>query len=177
MAREAKAPAGLTAVARIQTTVGLKGDLKVQLLCSGPERLERLDAVLVGADASAAVPHRFLGVRVQTNGIMVRISDITDRTSAERLRGQFIFVSDEEAEDPEPGAVRVDDLIGFVVVGPDGKERGVVREVYSLPANDIWSVWTGSKEVLVPAVAAWVDRLDRHGRRVVLTATEGLFDE
>ncbi len=176
MKRESKS-AGLTAVARILTTVGLKGDLKVQLLCSGPERLERLTSIEVGPTDGATVSHRFLGVRAQTNGVMVRISDVDDRTTAERLRGQFIFVADADAEEPDEGAVRVDDLIGFAVVDQAGRQRGVIREVYSLPANDIWSVWTGSKEVLVPAVAAWIGKVDREIRRVVLSSTEGLFDE
>jgi 16S rRNA processing protein RimM len=167
----------LTAVARILTTVGLKGDLKVGLLCSGPERLRRLTSVVVGLDAATTVPHRVESVRVQANGIMLRLAGIADRTAAERLRGQFIFVSDTESEEPEAGSVRVDDLIGFSVIDPDGRERGVIREVYTLPANDLWAVWTGSREVLVPAVPAWIERLDRKGRRVILAASEGLFDE
>lgn len=175
--REPNAPAGMTAVARILTTVGLKGDLKVELLCSGPDRLERLADVAVGPDPSSTRTYRFEGVRVQANGIMVQLVEVSDRTTAERLRGQFLFVPDAATEPPEEGSVRVDDLIGFMVVDREGRERGVVREVYAMPANDLWGVWTGTKEVLVPAVAAWVDRLDREGRRVVLASTEGLFDE
>jgi hypothetical protein len=30
--------------------------------------------------------------------------------------------------------------------------------------------------VLIPAVAAWIDRLDRERRLVVLASIEGLFD-
>lgn len=170
-------PAGLTAVARILTTVGLKGDLKVELLCSGPDRLNKLRTVSVGNDPASTTSHQFEGVRVQANGIMVRLSDVADRTTAERLRGQLLFVPDAEAETPEPGAVRVDDFIGFAVVDREGRQRGVIREVYAMSANDLWSVWTGSSEVLVPAVAAWIASVDREGRRVVLAATEGLFDE
>ncbi|MCU0452479.1 MAG: ribosome maturation factor RimM [Bacteroidetes bacterium] len=176
MTREPNVSSGLTAVAKILTTVGLKGDLKVELLCSGPDRLDRLSAVAVGPDPASTVAYRFQGVRVQTNGIMVRLAEIADRTAAERLRGQFIFVPDAEAEPPQEGSVRVDDLIGFTVVDQDGRERGVVREVYAMPVYDLWGVWTGSKEVLIPAVAAWIDRLDRERRLVVLASIEGLFD-
>lgn len=164
-------------MAKILTTVGLKGDLKVELYCSGPDRLKRLDAVSVGPDPASTIAHRFEGVRVQTNGIMVRLSGVVDRTSAERLRGHFIFVGDAEAEDPRPGAVRVDDLIGFTVVDQQGRERGIIGEVFAMPVYDLWSIQTGSKDVLVPAVAAWIASVDRDARRVVLASTEGLFDE
>lgn len=175
--RSSSASTGLTAVAKILTTVGLKGDLKVDLYCSGPERLRRLKTVSVGPDPASTIDLRFEGVRVQTNGIMVRLSGVADRTAAERLRGQFIFVVDAEAEDPGPGAVRVDDLIGFTVVDQQGRDRGVIDEVYAMPAYDLWSIRTGSKGVLVPAVAAWIASVDRKARRVVLASTEGLFDE
>lgn len=175
--RSSSVSMGLTAVAKILTTVGLKGDLKVELYCSGPERLRKLEAVSVGPDPASTIAHRFEGVRAQTNGIMVRLSGVTDRTAAERLRGHFIFVADAEAEAPKPGAVRVDDLIGFTVVDQQGRDRGVIDEVYAMPAYDLWSIRTGSKDVLVPAVAAWIASVDRKARRVVLASTEGLFDE
>jgi 16S rRNA processing protein RimM len=175
--RSSSASSGLTAVAKILTTVGLKGDLKVELYCTGPERLKRLSVVSVGPDPGSTIVHRFEGVRVQTNGIMVRLSDVADRTTAERIRGHFIFIADAEAEDPGPGAVRVDDLIGFIVVDQEGRQRGVINEVYAMAAYDLWSVRTGSKDVLVPAVGAWIASVDRTARRVVLATTEGLFDE
>jgi 16S rRNA processing protein RimM len=175
--RSTSASSGLTAVAKILTTVGLKGDLKVELYCSGPERLKKLRSVSIGPHAGSTDVHRFEDIRVQTNGIMVRLSGVADRTSAERLRGHYIFVADAEAEEPAPGAVRIDDLIGYSVVDPEGRQRGVISEVYSLAAYDLWSVQTGTKDVLVPAVAAWIAGVDRAHRRVVLASTEGLFDE
>lgn len=169
-------PGGLTAIARIVNAVGLKGDLRVQLLCSGPERLERLTSVFVGGSANDVVQRQFIGVRVQQNGILVRLSGVDDRSAADLERGRFIFVRDEESEAPAEGSVRIDDLVGYDVVDLEGRHWGVIRDVYALPANDMWSVWTGSKEVLVPAVAAWVSSVDPSGRRVVLKSGEGLFD-
>jgi 16S rRNA processing protein RimM len=173
---EQASPAGLTAIARIVNAVGLRGDLRVQLLCSGPERLARLTTVFVGSSPVGAVQRTFAGVRVQQNGILVQLSGVEDRTAADLQRGNFIFVRDEESEAPADGSVRIDDLVGFDVIDLDGRHWGVIRDVYALPANDMWSVWTGSKEVLVPAVAAWVSRVDAPGRRVILKSGEGLFD-
>jgi len=167
---------GLTAIARIVNAVGLRGDLRVQLLCNGPERLESLATVFVGRTARNVVERQFVGVRVQQNGILVRLSGVDDRTEADRQRDQFIFVRDEESVPAAEGSVRIDDIIGFDVVDVAGRHWGVVRDVYALPANDMWSVWTGTKEVLVPAVPAWVSRIEPSTRRVILTTGEGLFD-
>jgi 16S rRNA processing protein RimM len=169
--------ADLTAVARIQSVVGLRGDLRVQLLCSGPDRLGRLREVFVGMGTDTATRYQFQSVRVQQNGILVRLSGVEDRTAAEKLRGHFIFVTDADAEPPAAGSVRIDDFVGYEVVDEAGKLRGTIREVYTLPANDMWGVWTGTREVLIPAVAAWVSRVDSAKRRVELTRSEGLFEE
>lgn len=167
----------LTAVARIQSAVGLRGDLRVQLLCSGPDRLERLIDVFVGAGTEKTTRHQFRSVRVQQNGILVRLSGVEDRTAAEKLRGHFLFVADTDVEPPPAGTVRIDDFVGYEVVDEAGKLRGTIREVYALPVNDLWGVWTGTREVLIPAVAAWVSCVDTAARRVVLTRSEGLFEE
>ncbi len=167
----------MTAVARIQSVVGLRGDLRVQLLCSGPDRLERLGDIFVGPGTDAVTRYRFQSVRVQQNGILVRLSEVEDRTAAEKLRGHFLFVADSDVEPPAPGTVRIDDFVGFEVVDELGKIRGTISEVYVLPANDVWGVWTGTREALIPAVAAWVSRVDTPARRVVLTRSEGLFEE
>lgn len=167
----------LTAVARIQSAVGLRGDLRVQLLCSGPERLERLRDVFVGTAIDKVTLHQFQGVRVQQNGILLRLSGVEDRTAAEKIRGHLVFVADADVEPPPAGSVRLDDFVGYEVVDETGKVRGTIQEVYTLPANDMWGVWTGTREALVPAVAAWVSRVDTAKRRVVLARSEGLFEE
>ncbi len=164
-------------MARIQSAVGLRGDLRVKLLCSGTDRLERLRDVFVGAGTDTTTRFQFQSVRVQQNGILVRLSGVEDRTAAEKLRGHFLFVADADVEPPPAGSVRIDDFVGYEVVDETGKVRGTIQEVYTLPANDMWGVWTGTREALVPAVAAWVSRVDTAARRVVLTRSEGLFEE
>ena len=166
----------LTAVARFVKAVGLAGDLKVELLCDGPDRLRGLSDIWIGRSAESAFPAKISEIRVQGNGVLVRIESWRDRSKSEQHRGAFIFVQEADTVRPKRGTVRIDDLIGCEVESEDGIPLGVIREVYSLPGGDAWGVWTGSQEVLVPAVKHWIRSVDIKRRRVVVARTEGLFE-
>ncbi len=57
----------------------------------------------------------------------------------------------------------VSDLRGFRVVGEDGTEIGVLRDVLS-GAQDILQIDHAGQELLVPLVAEWVGRIDTETR-------------
>lgn len=165
----------LTAVAKITSSVGLAGDVRVTLLCESPARLKKITAAFVGRTAERARPVEIASVKVQGNGVLIRFTGIDDRTSSDVFRNQFVFIDSADVKPPATGAYPIDALIGCAVTTVDGKELGTIRDVYSLPGNDVWTVWTGSEEVMVPAVREWVKRVDLTARVVVLTPVEGLF--
>jgi len=53
---------------------------------------------------------------------------------------------------------------------------GLVRDVWDLPANEVLQVISNDKEVLIPLIDEVIKEIDRDGRRVVITAMEGLLD-
>jgi 16S rRNA processing protein RimM len=106
------------------------------------------------------------------NGVVVHLEGVDDRTSAESLTGYEIFKA---ADDARLAAATADDprsAVGSRVRGPDGKDVGTIRSVYTTPAHVLFGVWTGDREVLVPAVDAWVERIDRSKQEVVLRSIE-----
>lgn len=171
MARDAS----LTAVAKITAAIGLAGDVRVQLLCDGPERLKRITDAFVGLSPNDARPASVARVSIQGNGVLIRFSGVDDRTAAARLRNLYLFVGETDAAKPREGSYPIDELLGCTVTSVDGTVLGTIRDVYNLPGHDAWGVWTGKEEVMVPAVKAWVHSVDVKARRVVLTPAEGMF--
>ena len=68
----------------------------------------------------------------------------------------------------------VEDLIGLQAVTGSGKDLGKIVQVISQPAGDIYET---DREVLIPAVKAFVALVDLPGRRIVVHDIAGLLPE
>jgi 16S rRNA processing protein RimM len=154
-------PPELLEVGRITKAHGLRGEVVVFLSTDRTERLdpgsvlhtERGDLVV-----AASRPHQ--------DRWIVAFEQVGTREAAEEVRG--LVLSAPPLEDPD--ALWVHELIGCVVVTPDGVERGVVESVLDNPAADLLVLDTGA---MVPVV--FVLGGPEQGRLQVDTP-EGLFD-
>lgn len=168
----------LIALARVTRPVGLKGGVRVQLLCDGPERLRDVKQVYRGRSPEGAVAVSVEEVSVRGNGVVVFFGDCTSRPAAEGIRDQYLFIAEEESVGAPDGTPRIHELLDCEVLTKDGRPLGKVTNVFELSAYKLLGVTRrgGSREVLVPYVEAWVVDVDPQHRRVTLVSDE-LFDE
>jgi 16S rRNA processing protein RimM len=70
----------------------------------------------------------------------------------------------------------VHDIIGSRVIDEQGRKVGTVEEVWKLPANDVYVVREGKRELLVPAVQSVIEKIDTQGKQIRVRMTEA-FEE
>lgn len=70
----------------------------------------------------------------------------------------------------------IHDIVGMNVLTEAGGQIGIVREVMQLPANDVWVVASGDKEILIPAIKEVIRSVDLQRRVVVIRPMEGLLE-
>ena len=100
-----------------------------------------------------------------------------DRTAAESLRNTILEAERADDERPEdPDEFYDYQLVGLDVVTTAGEAVGIVSEVLHLPAQDVLSVTSGDREILVPFVSAVVPQVDLDARRIVIDPPPGLLD-
>lgn len=129
----------LLVVGRVGRPHGLRGEVYVNL---STDRTERLDpgTRLVAGDRTLVVK----ASRPHQDRWLVEFEGVEDRTAAEAITS--VELRAEPIDDPD--AVWVHDLIGSLVVEPDGTERGRCTAVIANPADDILELDSGA---LVPA--------------------------
>jgi 16S rRNA processing protein RimM len=89
----------------------------------------------------------------------------------------ILWVDQDAAELPEESDAWYDhQLVGLRAIR-DGAEVGRVARVDHLPAQDLLAVATGTGEVLVPFVKAFVPAVDIAAGTVTLTPPTGLFED
>lgn len=164
------------AVAQISRSVGIRGEVKLHSLARDAARFAKLHNVRVGRDESETQQFNVESVRFVSSNVVIKFWGIDTRTQADGLRGQFVYVSERQAVKPVTGSYFIHDIVGMKVVNEKGTEVGTVKEVYQLPANDVWLVVQNSKEMMLPAIKDVIKSVDVEGGVIVIREMEGLFE-
>jgi 16S rRNA processing protein RimM len=164
----------LYAVGRIVKAFGIRGEVIVLPMTDSPERFSSITRVFVGREPAAVKEARIVHVAIQPRGVRMKL-DLTDnRTAAEEIVGQLLFIHARDRIRPAKGTYFVHDLIGLSVVDEQGAAVGVVKEVLHLPAHDVYVVDGEGQEVMIPAVREFVQTIDLNTRTMKVRLIEGM---
>lgn len=148
---------------------GVKGELKVKPITADPMRFEGLRQVyLKGADgAFTTIAVRV--TRIELDAVYLLFEGVKDRSDAEKMRGQLLYVDRAHAIKLPKDAAFICDLIGCRGVDDHGAEVGVLTDVMQPGACDVY-VFKGEKgEVLVPALKRAVIAVDVEAKQITLS--------
>ena len=107
----------------------------------------------------------------------MKFKTIDDRTASEHLVGSIVFIDGNELATPSKGSYFVHDVIGCEVWTDDGRNIGIVEEIYPLATQDIWGIRSGTKMNLIPAVKEFVKKVDIGSKMVVVHLIDGLIEQ
>ncbi len=157
---------------------GVRGWLKVQVFSNIPDRFTYLDRVLIGEDEDSAEEVEIESSADSGSLALLKIVSVDDRNEAESYVGLSIYITDEQMLPPPEGMHYVHELIGCEAIDAHtGKVRGTVTDVMLLPANDVYVVNDGGREILVPAVPEFINNVDTKNKRITINPVPGLFAE
>jgi 16S rRNA processing protein RimM len=105
-------------------------------------------------------------------GWWLRFAEAPDRTAAERLRGIYLE-ADVPATDRPPDAAWWHEVVGARVMDGDGRELGVVAEVYRAGGAEVFLVDGPSGSLDIPAVRSVVVEF-RPADGVIVVDTDAL---
>lgn len=169
-------------IARIGKPHGIRGEVTVELYTDSPERRFAIDTVLsVQRPDGSPVSFNELtveSVRWHQKILLLKFVEVSDRTSAERLRNAELFVAADESPEDEDGWY-ADDLIGLAVHrnSRSSPKIGEVTDLVIGPAQDLLEIELadGSK-ALIPFVEEIVPEIDKELGAIVITPPPGLLE-
>lgn len=162
------------AIGRVIRAHGLRGELSVAVLTDFPERFETTEWVYLGNEFEAT-PYRLQSFRWHQQNVLLTLEGVTDRTQAERLKGQLVQVPLEEAMPLPDGSYYLYQLIGLKVEDTSGQFLGTIKEVLETGANDVYVVEHEGQELLLPAIPDVIKRVDLPQGIIVVHLLEGLI--
>jgi len=165
----------LLVLGRVLGPWGLRGAVRVQVHAESravfsPGKL----VVLRGPRGSSEV--RLTAVRPLRHLLAATFQGIDSRTAAEAVRGFEICIPRTAAPALPEATYYHHDILGLTVQTEAGERLGEIVDIWPSAAHDLYVVRRDSGEWLLPAVRAFILRIDLPRRVMVVRPIEGLVD-
>ncbi len=158
-------------------THGLRGDLKVRPATEESSALLAAREVFI-RDRDGAISVRAVArVKEHKGNFLLLLCGLDDINAVQSLLGADVLMRRADLPDLDEEEFYWFELEGMAVADLRCGDLGVIEEVFTTAAHDIYVVRGRYGEVLIPAVAEFVVEIDRDGRRMTVDLPEGLVPE
>jgi len=158
-------------VGKITNTHGIMGEVRVEPWADSPDFLCKFETLYVG---KTQWPIHVERARVHKNMAIIKFEGITDMNGALAMKNQVLYIARKDVDLPA-GHFFLADLIGLEVRDADtGNVLGHIAEVLTPPANNVYVVKGGERELLIPAVPDFVPETNVDGGYITVRLIEGL---
>lgn len=160
----------------ITSTHGLKGEVKVFPTTDDPGRFQKLKSVWLDT-GKGYQELEIIQVRFFKQFVILKFRGHEDINEVEAYRKKGLYVSREDAVPLEENEYFIADLIGLQVESDEGALLGLLTDVLTTGANDVYVVKTEEgKEILLPAIRQCILSVDLEQRRMQVHLLKGLVD-
>ncbi len=164
-------------IGQIVSTHGVRGEVRLNPWCDSPEFVKKFKTLY--CDDKGTKSFKVLSCRPHGNVSILKLESIDTVEAAKSLKNTVLYMKRSDVKLPD-GEWFISELIGCEVLDSDDNtvRYGVLKDIDSGAANDIWYVETPDKgEVLIPAIKDVVIRCDVADNKVYIRPLRGLFDE
>ncbi|MBV6683229.1 ribosome maturation factor RimM [Rossellomorea sp. RS05] len=164
-------------VGKIVNTHGIKGELKVLSMTDFPEeRYQKGNELTLFIEGKEPKSLTIASYRKHKNFDLLMFEGYSDINEVEGFKQGILKVDESQLQDLDEGEFYFHEIIGCVVRTTSGDELGVVKEILSPGANDVWVVKAPrGREHLIPYIEDIVKKVDIAQKEIIIEPMEGLL--
>ena len=165
----------LLQVGVITQTHGIRGEVKVFPTTDDASRFRDLKHVLLdtGKDTLSL---EIENVKFFKQFVILKFKGYDNINDVERYKRCPLLVERSDAVPLDEDEYFITDMIGMQVVTDQGEDFGILKDVLTTGANDVYMIdHPSAGEVLVPAIKECILEVDIPGRRMKLHVMDGLL--
>ena len=170
--------AGMFRVGIITSVHGVKGAVKVYPTTDEVRRFDRLKRVFFSRDEAGEKIQGELvitSVQYQKEMVILKFRSVDTVEIAERLKGGFLWIPDEEAIPLSEDEFYIRDFLEADVRTQDGEHLGKVSDILETGANYVLEVEKPSgKTILIPVIHDCILGMDPAQHQITVKLLEGL---
>lgn len=153
---------------------GYKGQMVFYLDVDSPEDYAELDSVFVETK-TGLVPYFFKVDNINGNKAVVTFEDLTPQ-EAQALAGHDLYLPLDLLPELTGNQFYFHEVTGFKVIDVEKGEIGIIQSIIEYPAQPLFSIMNGDKEILIPVIDPIIKKVDREQRTITIEAPNGLID-
>lgn len=160
----------------ITSTHGVKGEVKVFPTTDDVKRFKRLKEVILDTGREK-LTMEIEGVKFFKQFAILKFKGYDTMNEVEGFRQKSLFVTRKNAVRLSRNEYFVADLIGINVYDENEQELGLLTDVITTGANDVYEIkMQDGKALLLPAIKQCILEVDVQGRKMKVHVLEGLLD-
>jgi 16S rRNA processing protein RimM len=169
-------PTNLVFLGRVGRTHGVAGEIYVvrtsltaeEWLAVGPLEWRGRDGQSRSLELRAMRPTH--------DRLLATFAGIRDVEAAAELTNGDLWGDAERLPDPGPGVAYTFQLVGLRIVGTDGTDLGIVRDVSTAAAQPLYIVEHEGREIMLPAYEPFLKRVDLAAGIITVEVPPGLLE-
>lgn len=155
---------------------GIKGEVKVFPTTDDSRRFKKLKQVYLDT-GKEMLPLEIEGVKFFKQMVILKFKGYENPDDVMKFRQKELWIDRKDAVRLSKDEYFIADLIDMEVCDEEGKLIGILKDVISTGANDVYAVETPEgREVLFPAIRQCVLDVDTEARKMTVHVMEGLLD-
>jgi 16S rRNA processing protein RimM len=152
-------------LAAITSAHGLDGSVKLKIFSHDAASLKQYKVFSTDRGTTLSIK----SLRPQADFVIARFTEIGDRAMAEQWRGAKLYINRADLPAPQADEIYHIDLVGMVVITPDGADVGKVIDIPNYGAGDLLDIiCADGKTLLVPYRDVAIHDVDIAARRITI---------
>ena len=163
---------GFIEAGKITSLHSFKGEVKIQVWCDSAEFLAQFDKLYLDSGECLDVNR----MRIHKNTVIASFTGIENEADALKLKNKVVYI-DKDDIDLDEGTFFIADMIGLPVADfSSGEKYGVLADIFSNGANDIYVVDCGNgREAMIPNVSEFVKKVSLE-EGIFVVPIDGMFE-
>lgn len=164
----------LIPIGKILRTHGNKGALKVLVLSDVPDRLAEFSSLFCSKDGETEklTVSQYLS---HNEFAILKFENINTPADAEKLKGCLLCIEEENLLTLPEDTFYIHELVGFTVFDESRNQVGKLKEIWQLPANDVYVVESDQKETLFPAIKGAIKKISTEDSEIIVDERYGVI--
>lgn len=163
-------------VGKIVNTHGIRGEVRVQSFTDRPEeRYAKGSELVVEMGNGEYVTVVVKSHRVHKSFDLLTFEDYPSINDVEQFKTKMLQLDEALLPNLEEGIFYTNQLIDAEVLTEEGEAIGHIKEILTMPANDVWVVSRlNKKDLLLPNISSVILDVDLEKHQVIVNILEGL---
>ncbi|OAS15030.1 ribosome maturation factor RimM [Paenibacillus oryzisoli] len=167
----------LVTVGKVVNSHGIRGELKIVPETDFPERFDVGNSLIIVDSQNKQTPVTVKTSRLHKNVFIVLFSQFSNINDVEKFKGSLLKIEAKDQQPLEEGEYYYHEIIGCKVVTEDEQELGLISEILTPGANDVWVVsLPKGKQLLLPVIDEVILKVDIPNKTIRIHLMEGLLE-